>query len=219
MKQKYDFNSEVVKGFFEAAEKSKRKSRFRDFELSTGLEIPKSFNEFKELEDYPDFYDFFIDIDKDYFLIPYNDKVNENFKYLPNNRIKIIDILLHTIPLFIVVIFLICGIIMGYYWFLITLPLLLIFIFINAQLKGTTFYTILLLFTLTSFFLNFVIGAILSVISINVFSWYIINRFRKYSMLKCAKIDEEIFCFLFYTKTLAFFDRKKNKIIFSGMPI
>ena len=145
-----------------------------------------------------------------------NFKLFGDHEFVLTEKEKRIGTLFTYLPHLIALCFTVYGILNGYYWFALSLPIVIVAPAAYSFLSGL--YALVILFNLSAF-LFYVNKPTLAVISICIFISMITLRWLKSSkrsfLFDAALSDEAIFSYLFYNRTLSLFDNINNQIIYS----
>ena len=151
------------------------------------------------------------------FSIP-NDKLYHLYDYVVPKNERVINRQFLNIPYLIAFLLSIYGVFIGNYWLLILIPVVIISLWLSSVFGGWIFYLIALFVTVYLFYSGIQTFAFISLtVLITIFFSHYLRVHRRNSLIKMALKNEEIFSFLFYSKTLSIVDLEINKVIYSGM--
>lgn len=147
-----------------------------------------------------------------------NHKLYEVYNYVVPKKERVINRQFLNIPYLLALSISIYGIVIGNYWLLTLLPTVFISTLLSSIFGGVLFYLITLAATFYLFYSDHeTIGFITLTVLVTVFCSHYLRIHRRNSLLKMGLVNEEIFAFLFYSKTLSVYDRSNDKLIYSGM--
>jgi hypothetical protein len=147
-----------------------------------------------------------------------NHLIHDTYSLISSQRHKLINNFTFQVPFLFTLLMIIYGFFIGNYWLLTLIPILLISQISSSILGGKLLYGMLLLLIVYFFYdLNYTVGLMFSTILISIYcSHQVRNQRRKY-LLKLSLINEELFCFIFFSRTLRISDSVNGKHIYSGM--
>lgn len=180
---------------------------------------PREVSELPELIGYGHFFDIVeeVQLGNLRFHIP-NHKLYDIYNYLVTRKERLHNSLIVTFPYLFSLAVTVYGLIVGNYWLLILIPTVFIVNVLSSFLDGMLSYLGLLLASIYFFYSGSeTLGFITLASLISAFCASYFKNHRRNTLLRKALSNEEIFCFLFYSKALTVFDVGAEKSIYSGI--
>lgn len=193
--------------------------KIRGIKFKDNVVTPVSISEIPELEDMGS-YEYIINELKRgrlSFNLP-NHLIHDTYSLISSKRHKRLNNFTFQFPFLFTLIMVVYGLFIGNYWLLTLIPVLLISQVSSSVFGGKLLYGILLLVVI--YFLcnlNYTLGIVFSTILISIyFSHQVRNQRRKF-LMKLSLFNEELFCFVFFSRSLTITDNHSSKNIYSGM--
>jgi hypothetical protein len=147
-----------------------------------------------------------------------NHLIHDTYSLISSQRHKLINNLTFQVPILFTISMVIYGLFIGNYWLLTLIPILLISQISSSILGGNLLYGMLLLLIVYFFYdLKYTVGLMFSTILISIYCSHQVRNQRRKHLLKLSLINEELFCFIFFSRTLRISDSVNGKHIYSGM--
>jgi hypothetical protein len=180
---------------------------------------PVSISEIPELEDMGS-YEFIMNELKTgrfSFNLP-NHLIHDTYSLISSKRHKRLNNFTFQFPFIFTLIMVIYGLLIGNYWLLTLIPVLLISQFSSSIFGGKLLYGMLFLVVIYFFYnSNYTLGIVFSTILISIYFSHQVRNQRRSFLMKLCLINEELFCFIFFSRSLTINDNRSGKNIYSGM--
>jgi len=193
--------------------------KIRGIKFKDNVVTPVSISEIPELEDMGSYEDIINELERGRlsFNLP-NHLIHDTYSLISSKRHKRLNNFTLQFPFLFTLIMVVYGLFIGNYWLLTLIPVLLVSQVSSSVFGGKLLYGILLLVVIYFFYnLNYTLGIVFSTILISIyFSHQVRNQRRKY-LMKLSLFNEELFCFIFFSRSLTITDNRSGKNIYSGM--
>lgn len=191
-------------------------ANIRTLELD-GEHSPRKVSELDELLEYGTFNNIVRKLERNevQFSIP-NHKLYEVYNYVVPKNERTINKLFLLVPHFFAFLLTIYGIFNGNYWLIFLFPIVIISTPLSSIFRSSLFYLIALSAIFYLYYSGYQhLSFLLTYSLLTIFSTHYLRIHRRKSLVKIAVQNEEIFSFLFFSKTLSVIDR--DRIVYSGM--
>jgi hypothetical protein len=193
--------------------------KIRGIKFKDNVVTPVSISEIPELENMGS-YELIMDNLKKgrlFFNLP-NHLIHDTYSLISSKRHKRLNNFTFQLPFIFTLIMVIYGLLIGNYWLLTLIPVLLISQVSSSVFGGKLLYGILLLVVIYFFYnSNYTLGIVFSTILISIYFSHQVRNQRRSFLMKLSLINEELFCFIFFSRSLTITDNRSGKNIYSGM--
>jgi hypothetical protein len=147
-----------------------------------------------------------------------NHLIHDTYSLISSKRHKRFNNFTFQFPFIYTLIIVIYGLLIGNYWLLSLIPVLFISQVSSSIFGGKLLYGILLLVVIYFFYnSNYTLGIVFSNILISIYFSHQVRNQRRSFLMKLCLINEELFCFIFFSRSLKINDNRSGKNIYFGM--
>ena len=193
--------------------------KIRGLKFKDNVVTPVSISEIPELEDMGSYELIMNELKTGRFSfnLP-NHLIHDTYSLISSKRHKRLNNFTFQFPFIFTLIMVIYGLLIGNYWLLTLIPVLLISQFSSSIFGGKLLYGMLFLVVIYFFYnLNYTLGIVFSTILISIYFSHQVRNQRRSFLMKLCLINEELFCFIFFSRSLTINDNRSGKNIYSGM--
>jgi len=193
--------------------------KIRGIKFKDNVVTPVSISEIPELEDMGS-YEYIINELKGgrlSFNLP-NHLIHDTYSLISSKRHKRLNNFTFQFPFLFTLIMVVYGLFIGNYWLLTLIPVLLISQISSSIFGGKLLYGLLLLVVIYFFYnLNYTFSIVFSTILISIYFSHQVRNQRRNFLMKLSLFNEELFCFIFFSRSLTITNNRSGKNIYSGM--